>query len=336
MKILILGGTRYFGRSVARQFKDSGADVHLFSRVKQLPDEISDCKLHRGDRNKEEDLKSLSSLGSFDVIFDNLAFQGEHVKSLLSILKPTGRYIVTSSVSVYRYIPEPKPGIFTESEVAFDYKPPAEMLSNPHWSYARGKLEVERELREHTSLAWTVIRPSVIFGPDDATHRGLWYLARLLDGGPICLADGGRNSFRLAYSHDVARAVVTLVKSPHTIRKAYHLTQKEIITLSDFVEAGARALGVQSNAVNIPMEFLGDLAGPYAPMTNFIPSIQAAEKDFGYSTIPFADAMQETCDWFKVQARETIQETLATRSQELELALKWKESASSFPQRKPL
>jgi nucleoside-diphosphate-sugar epimerase len=174
-------------------------------------------------------------------------------------------------------------------------------------------------------VPWTILRPPVVYGPGDPTERGFWYLARLLTGGPLLIADGGIQSFRLISSTDTARAFLQAVENrKKVLRKAYFIGQHEIITLRDFIEESARALGLVPDYLDVPAHLLGEMGGPWAPMINLIPDLTAARRDLGFQPTPFVDFVHSTALWFRDHWRGDEKKLLATREHELAFALKWK------------
>jgi nucleoside-diphosphate-sugar epimerase len=219
----------------------------------------------------------------------------------------------------------------TEGAVQFDYQPPNEDPNDIHWKYARGKLEAERECAKQRKVPWTILRPPVVYGPNDPNEGGFWYLARLLQGGPVLLGDGGTQSFRLLSSADTARAFVKVVEvRKKTLRKIYFLGQGEIITLRDFVEESARAMGIIPEFLSVPTSVLGEMAGPYANMVNLIPDISAARKDFGFETTPFPEFARQAAEWFRDNWEGESSKLLTDRSNEIAFGANWKKRMSSL------
>lgn len=330
MKVLILGGTSFFGKEMARQFFEDGHSVSLFTRGNEKPSDLPPHESLKGDRGKLADLSQAARHAEWDVVIDNIGYDAENAEMALQAFKHAKRFIFDSTVSVYRYVPERFAQPLKETSVSYDYIPPEENLSDIHWKYARGKLDAERVIARQSAVPWTIIRPPVVYGPYDPTQRGFWYLARLLDGGPILLANGGAASFKLAFSRDIAKAFVLAATSPRAVGKTYFVAQKEIITLRDFLEESARALDVKPQFVNIPSEILGELGGPHAPMSNLVPDTTQAESDLGFKATPFSEFMRETAHWFRDQWKGDRAELLKTRPKELELAGKWRSLMKGF------
>ncbi len=323
MNVLILGGTAFFGKEIAREFQSSGHEVTLFTRGRVLPTDLPPHHHLIGDRAKIADLKRAAAAARWDLVIDNIAFTAEDVKGALSVFQNVGRYLFCSTVSVYRYAVERK-GPLQEASVDYQFKPPQEDLSDEHWKYAFDKKEAERVLVEQAKIPWTILRPPVVYGPQDITARGYWYLARLEAGGPILLADGGRRVFRLAYSRDVARAFFLAAQTPKTIGKTYNIAQLESKTLKDFIVESARALGKTPELIDVPLEEAGPCAGPFATMIDLLPEVSLAVKDFGFSDTPFATFVGETAKWFSKHWKGDRAKLLATRQEEITLASKWR------------
>lgn len=106
--------------------------------------------------------------------------------------------------------------------------------------YHRTKWRAE-ELLRGSGLAWTIFRPSLIFGPRDAFVNMLAEKLRLL---PI-LPTMGDGSYRLQPIHgnDVARCFAEALERPETAGHAYALCGPDRLTYRELLDAIAEALG---------------------------------------------------------------------------------------------
>jgi nucleoside-diphosphate-sugar epimerase len=318
----MIGGTAFFGKDIVRCLHDAGHSVTIFTRGNVLPDELTRFPHMKGDRTDPAQLKKIREKDDWDVVIDNIAYDGATIKAALPIFEGVKQYIFTSTISVYRYIPARTTQPLVEDAVDFDYRPPAEDLSNIHWKYAHNKMAAERELVRQDRVPWTILRPPIVYGPSDFPDRGFWYLSRLMQGGPILLANNGASSFRLAFSMDVAEIYLALIERPIALGRIYNVAQKEIITLRDFIDESAHVLGVKPQYVPAPLEVLGELGGPFAHDRNWIPDIEAATRDLGFIPTPWPDIAEISANWFRDYVKEDPK-VFETRAAELEFAAKW-------------
>lgn len=106
--------------------------------------------------------------------------------------------------------------------------------------YHRTKWRAE-ELVRGSGLAWTIFRPSLIFGPKDAFVNMLADKLRLL---PV-LPTMGDGAYRLQPIHgdDVARCFAEALERPATAGQVYELCGAERLTYRELLDAIAEALG---------------------------------------------------------------------------------------------
>ena len=329
MKVLILGGTGMIGPGMARGFHDAGHEVALFTRSARAAPDLPPHRSLRGNRANPADLAAAAATEAWDLVIDNVAFTAADVQGALDAFPNVRRYVLCSSEVVYRFAPAGRLLPAVEDAVDFDARPADEDARDPGWAYARGKLEAEKALRDQARVPWTVVRPAVIHGPRDPAARGCWYLARVLAGGPILLADGGCASFRLAFSIDVARAVVLAATAPAAEARTYNLAQDEVLTLRDFIADPAAVLGLSPEFLSVPREFLGNLGGPFADFVNHVPDASRIQRELGFRPTPWAEFARTTAFACRDQAANPGA-LLATRAAELEFAARWRAATSSF------
>lgn len=105
--------------------------------------------------------------------------------------------------------------------------------------YLRSKAAGE-EVVTTSSLAWTVFRPSVIFGREDRFLNLFVELARPL---PLMAVAGARARFQPVYVGDVAECITTALADDATIGQRYDLCGPAVYTLADLVRYALRTAG---------------------------------------------------------------------------------------------
>lgn len=123
-----------------------------------------------------------------------------------------------------------------------------------------------------SSLKWTILRPSVIFGPEDEFVN---VLARLVRLSPLVfpLPGGGVARFQPVAVADVARAVVTVLSDDSSIGKSYPLGGPVPLTLRQMTERILIAMNTSRVLLGIPVPALRPLVAlaghllPHPPVT---------------------------------------------------------------------
>lgn len=153
-----------------------------------------------------------------------------------------------------------------------------------------------------SALKWTVLRPSVIFGPEDEFVN---VLARLVRLSPLVfpVPGGGSTRFQPIAVADVARAVAKVLGNDNSIGKSYSLGGPTPLTLRQMTERILIAMNTSRVLVGIPVAALRPLVAlaghllPHPPVTTGLLDLLAIDnvipqndlKDtLGIEPVPFA------------------------------------------------
>ncbi|MFX3622389.1 MAG: complex I NDUFA9 subunit family protein [Limnobacter sp.] len=124
-------------------------------------------------------------------------------------------------------------------------------VQNPAPSmYLRSKTDGEAVVKD-SGLAWTILRPSVVFGREDKFLNTFASLAKIAPFIPLAGADA---RFQPVSVSDVAKAVFACVEDQgkDTLHNTYDLVGTEIFTLKELVRLSARAVGKNPLIFGIP------------------------------------------------------------------------------------
>ena len=362
MHILVIGGTRYFGRGAVVQLLEAGHRVTIFSRGNVRPPFWNDIEHIPGDRTDAEGLKERLSGRSFDGAIDNQCFNREEAESVIRALRGrVGRYVVASTVSVYgegghatgrHTVKQP---LTEEERFAVDYRylePVRETdLDNADhpWAYrpnlskyGEGKRQVERVMLESPEdWPWIVVRVPATLGPGDPSGRFAWWLSRIMDDGPILLPDGGTHAVQVGYSNDLSQFLIRL-QSGGSARNIYNYAQPETPALVNFLRAMANAAGKPLNAVPVPSDVLQrytDLPWEewsYAPFC-YCPLLMSAAKAEAEVGLDFRTSLEEwmgiTVDSY-MKDRDALVDTKYgdCRATEIEFVSRWEAVGRALPE----
>jgi uncharacterized protein YbjT (DUF2867 family) len=116
-------------------------------------------------------------------------------------------------------------------------------------AYARSKAEGERLVLAANPEA-TILRPSVVFGPNDDFFNRFAALARMAPALP--LVGGGTTRFQPVYAGDVAEAIAKAVAGQTGAGKVYELGGPEVMTFKEILRYVLATIGRRRLLVPIP------------------------------------------------------------------------------------
>src|SRR5215212_8333323 len=127
--------------------------------------------------------------------------------------------------------------------------------TSAHSAYAfrsAPKLRME-ELVRGSGLAWTILRPSMIYGSE--RDRNVHRLLRFVERSSVFPVFGpGTNLWQPVYYEDCARGVFEALERPVSVRHSYDLPGPEPLTYRDLVKTAAAALGRSPRSARLPSE----------------------------------------------------------------------------------
>ena len=116
-------------------------------------------------------------------------------------------------------------------------------------AFVRSKIAGEKTLREAFPTA-TLLRPSVVFGPEDRFINNMAVAVRLA---PFMPAIGGDHTkFQPVYVGDVAAAVLACLDRPETAGQVFELGGPKVYTMRQIAELILAAMGREQRIVNLP------------------------------------------------------------------------------------
>jgi uncharacterized protein YbjT (DUF2867 family) len=115
--------------------------------------------------------------------------------------------------------------------------------------YGRSKAAGERAVREVFPAA-AIVRPSIVFGPEDDFFNRFATMARFAPALP--LIGGGRTLFQPVYVGDVADALLRLVEDPATAGKTYELGGPRVLSFRALLELMLHEIGRRRLLLPLP------------------------------------------------------------------------------------
>jgi uncharacterized protein YbjT (DUF2867 family) len=122
--------------------------------------------------------------------------------------------------------------------------------ANARSRYHQTKWAAEEYVRK-SGLAWTIFRPSVIYGPQDKSINVLAKLIRRLPFVPV-LGDGN-SKIQPVSVENVAKCFVAAIKNDSTIGKIYDLCGPEAFTWNELYDKLLKFHGLRKPKLHLPL-----------------------------------------------------------------------------------
>ncbi len=239
--ILITGGTGFVGRNLINELLKEPRSVRCLVRDPRKAEDLrkAGCELVRGDVTDissvleavSPDVDTVIHLVGILVESSRARFRDLHVEATRNVVaacrgRGVKRYIHISALGTRR------------DAVA---------------EYHRTKWEAEEIIRG-SGLAYTIFRPSVMFGKED---RFTNVLARAIRLSPVIMVPGnGQNRMQPVFVKDVVAALVRSIGMDEAKLKVFELGGPEVFTFDGIIDGVARVLGRRRLKLHVPMPLM--------------------------------------------------------------------------------
>ncbi|MFL6697535.1 MAG: NAD-dependent epimerase/dehydratase family protein [Vitreoscilla sp.] len=211
-KILIIGGTRFFGRRLVQRLLDAGEHVTLATRGQTRDDFGDRVRRIAVDRRDARALRNATRGLDFDVVFDQVCYTPLDARTAADLFAGrAGRYVMASTIEVYRPLVGIESGPFKEGALALTDKDALDGDSrwrDPAWAeprYGEGKRRAEAVFERDGRLAFVAVRIGhVLGGPEDFTGRLAAHVQAARAGRPLAQADSVRGASSFISPEDIS------------------------------------------------------------------------------------------------------------------------------------
>jgi nucleoside-diphosphate-sugar epimerase len=252
-KVLVLGGTRYFGRHLIEDLLLKGYDVTIATRGNLTTPFSRPVNFVTADRKKLEDLKRLAESGPFDIIFDQVCMTGLDSENAVTAFSGNcKRYIFTSTGSVYDFTND---HVLIESD--FDPKNYIENPKNPN-SYQEDKRKAEAVFSLQSNFPVAMVRFPIVLGMDDYTERLKFHVKKILNNEEIYIPR--LKTIMSFISSDEAGRFLSFL-GDHHLTGPVNAASTDATTLSALIQQIENATGKIAKITNIETSLNGSPFG---------------------------------------------------------------------------
>lgn len=302
MKILVLGGSYFYGRV----FTMLAAGKHELTLLNRGTYPMEQYNVHRitGDRRHEETLQKLKECGTeFDVVVDFCGYEAGDIKLLVQNLpKTVKQYIFISTVDVYRRgIPE-----YKKEETPYEERE----IAGESGAYIRGKISLEKELKEtakERGFAYTILRPVILYGPYNYAPRESVFIQMMVQNHVLPRIADAAGKFQFVYVKDAAEAVCRCLLNEKTYGQAYNLCGEEEADyqgFADSLECAVKSLGGEiPESISLTAKQAQEqgilLSFPVYSEETELYSNEKSKTELGITYTPLSEGMKKTYQAFR-------------------------------------
>ncbi len=239
MNILVLGGTRFFGKKLVELCIENGHDVTILTRGQSGNPFGTAVNQLIVDRDNHDALENALAHTTWDIVYDNICYSPNEAHTICELLKgKTKKLVFTSTLSTYEVDGKMK------KEEDFDpYHYQILMGDREEFSYGEGKRQAEAVLFKEASFPVVAVRFPIVMGEHDYTRRLHFHVERILHDQPISLPN---IDAQMSYITDEEAAEflyfvgVTPIEGPYNATASGAISLKELLALIE-EESGKRA-----------------------------------------------------------------------------------------------
>jgi uncharacterized protein YbjT (DUF2867 family) len=240
--VTVFGGTGFLGRRVVQHLCESGATVRIVSRHPRQA-EGDNVKQIAADAHDERSVEAavagadgVVNAISLYVEHGNETFHSVHVEAaarIASVARRVGakRLVHLSGIGADAASPSP---------------------------YIRSRGEGEAAVQAAFPGA-VIVRPAVLFAPDDGFLTTILRLLRVLPAYPIF--GDGRTPLQPVYADDVAAAITQVLRQSKKPYPIYELAGPRVYSYEELVRTIARSAGLRPVLMRTPFAFWDAVAG---------------------------------------------------------------------------
>lgn len=238
--VTVFGGSGFLGRHVVRALAGAGYRVRVAVRYPNLAQylppmgKVGQIQLFKCNVNDDDHIAAAligadAAVNLVGILFpaDGQNFHAMHVAAPAQIAKAVKAAQISTLVHLSSL------GVNRDSDSA----------------YSRSKAEGEDALREQFADA-TILRPSLVFGPEDNFFNKFAMLARFTPVLP--LIGGGHTKFQPVFAGDVAEAVHKSIEDPAMRGRLYELGGPGIYSFKELLQIMLRVIGRKRLLVPVP------------------------------------------------------------------------------------
>lgn len=273
-RILVLGGTRFFGQKLVELLLEQKHEVTIATRgVSENPfgDAVEHIKVDRKDKAAFE--KALENR-TFDIVYDNICYSPNEAKQLCDIFKgKIGKLVFTSTLATYEADGTP------HAEADFDPTSYEIVMGETHeFSYGEGKRLAEAVFYRFADFPVVAVRFPIVMGEDDYTRRLHFHIERIINNEPIGFSN---MDAEMSFIQATEAAEFLMWAGMENVEGPINATANGVIALKDLISLIEEITGERAKIALLGTE---EIRSPYAiPASWYMKNDKSQQLGFEFS-----------------------------------------------------
>ena len=177
-KILVFGGTRFFGKRLVEILIEEGHSVTIATRGKTAHSFGEKVNQLIVDRTNKGELAAAFADTEWDIVYDNICYSPNDALAACEIFEgKTKKYVFTSTMSTYLEL-----GAELSEEAFNPYNYEIRNGNVNDFSYGEGKRQAEAVFFQKAKFPVVAVRFPIVLGEDDYTRRLHFHIERVAEG----------------------------------------------------------------------------------------------------------------------------------------------------------
>jgi 2-alkyl-3-oxoalkanoate reductase len=249
MKTLVTGATGFVGSHLAEALRRRGDEVTALARsagkaaalaplgVRVVPGDLHDPTALQRAVEGQDLVYHVAGVVAARCEADFIAANRDGTRNLLEAAERAGtaRVVFVSSMAA-------------AGPTTHGHPLRGDELPRPVTAYGRSKLAAEQVVAA-SPLAWSIVRPPLVYGPRDQEVLKVFRLARF---GIAPVLGDGTQELSAVHGADLAEALIAVGTSATALRRTYYPCHPEVFTGAEMARAVGRAMGRSPAVIRVP------------------------------------------------------------------------------------
>jgi len=302
--LLVIGGSGFIGRHIAKRFLDDGWEVTILNRSGSEPVQHRHARYIKADRDNPATMEKAIENNFFDCTIDLIGHNEDRARKIIEVLfGRTSHHIHLSSEKIYMVLKGiARPWHEDDDHLEID----KDLNTYSTWyTTGIGNLKAEKVLKHahrERGFPLTIVRPTHVSGIGDSTLYDYVHIKRFLSSDKIAVHPTSGN-FRHIQVSDVAEIIYRLADRmhrdpPEIIGRAFNAAGASMLNIREYMEMLRVIVNRDVKLVPAVMDENTLDKYPFLHDVDIVPDISRIEKVLNFRPRGIEQFIGNICSWY--------------------------------------